>query len=169
MNPCQMLWSPRKSRDKGFCWSLFTVTKGRMAKLLLRIIICLILCVFSVKAQAQASHKWTHQGNVWVVTMDHSTSMRSVLCSPERLTQALRRCGFDYAHDYFLLVLAGVDRIGEGDFGGQLLHICIVAIIKQGYGEAGLVRLFSALYGENDYNTQRAQRVFNQAQKINLV
>lgn len=124
MNPCQMLWSPRKSRDKGFCWSLFTVTKGRMAKLLLRIIICLILCVFSVKAQAQASHKWTHQGNVWVVTMDHSTSMRSVLCSPERLTQALRRCGFDYAHDYFLLVLAGVDRIGEGDFGGQLLHIC---------------------------------------------
>lgn len=56
--------------------------------------------------------------------MDHSTSMRSVKCSPERLSQALRQCGIDYERDYFLLVLAGVDRIGAGDFGGQLLHIC---------------------------------------------
>lgn len=56
--------------------------------------------------------------------MEHSTAMRSVRCTPERLTQALHRCDIDYERDYFLLMWAGVDRIGAGDFGGQLLHIC---------------------------------------------
>ena len=41
--------------------------------------------------------------------------------------------------------------------------------IKQGFGVAGLMRLFAGLYGENAYNKQRAQRVFEQAQKINLI
>ena len=48
-------------------------------------------------------------------------------------------------------------------------NLCIVAILKQGFGEAGLIRLFSLIYGENNYNVQRAQRVCEQAQKINLI
>ena len=50
-----------------------------------------------------------------------------------------------------------------------LQNLCIVAILKQGFGEAGLQRLFSLVYGESDYNAQRAHRVFEQAQKINLI
>ena len=97
---------------------------GQRAKHLLVMCILLILCIFNTTTQAQSSHKWQTPGNVWVVAMDHSTAMRSVKCTPERLSQALRRCGIDYEHDYFLLMWAGVDRIGSGDFGGQLLHIC---------------------------------------------
>ena len=48
-------------------------------------------------------------------------------------------------------------------------NICIVAILKQGFGEAGLLRLFNQFYGESNYNAQRAQRVFEQAQKINII
>lgn len=50
-----------------------------------------------------------------------------------------------------------------------LQNLCIVAVLKQGYGEAGLLKLFNLLYGESSYNAQRAQRVFEQAQKINLI
>ena len=50
-----------------------------------------------------------------------------------------------------------------------LQNLCIVAVLKQGFGEAGLLRLFGLIYGESSYNTQRAQRVFEQAQKINLI
>ena len=50
-----------------------------------------------------------------------------------------------------------------------LQNLCIVAVLKQGFGEAGLIRLFSVIYGENTYNAQRAQRVYEQAQKINLI
>ena len=55
------------------------------------------------------------------------------------------------------------------DYSMVLQNICIVAILKQGFGVAGLMRLFAGLYGENAYNKQRAQRVFEQAQKINLI
>jgi ppGpp synthetase/RelA/SpoT-type nucleotidyltranferase len=48
-------------------------------------------------------------------------------------------------------------------------NLCIVAVLKQGFGEAGLLKLFNLVYGESSYNAQRAQRVFEQAQKINLV
>lgn len=50
-----------------------------------------------------------------------------------------------------------------------LQNLCIVAVLKQGYGEAGLLKLFNLLFGESSYNAQRAQRVFEQAQKINLI
>ena len=50
-----------------------------------------------------------------------------------------------------------------------LQNLCIVYVLKQGFGEAGLLRLFNLVYGESGYNAQRAQRVFEQAQKINLI
>jgi ppGpp synthetase/RelA/SpoT-type nucleotidyltranferase len=48
-------------------------------------------------------------------------------------------------------------------------NLCIVFVLKKGFGEAGLVRLFDLLYGTSEYNEQRAKRVFEQAQKINLI
>ena len=82
--------------------------------------------------------------------------------------ERLRNKYSEGAYQLALLQLAGtgLDIVASSV---ALQNICIVAIIKQGYGEAGLMRFFSALYGETDYNTQRAQRVFKQAQKINLV
>lgn len=48
-------------------------------------------------------------------------------------------------------------------------NLCIVHILKQGYGEAGLTQFFTHVFGKSNYNAQRAQRVFEQAKKINLV
>jgi ppGpp synthetase/RelA/SpoT-type nucleotidyltranferase len=50
-----------------------------------------------------------------------------------------------------------------------LQNLCIVYILKEGYGEAGLVQMFAALYGQNDYNVQRARRNFEQAKRINII
>ena len=50
-----------------------------------------------------------------------------------------------------------------------LQNICVVAILKQGFGEAGLKRLFAALYGEGESSVDRAHAVYEQARKINIV
>ena len=72
------------------------------------------------------------------------------------------------AYQLALLQLAGtgLDIVA---YSVALQNLCIVTILKKGYGEAGLVRLFNALYGENEYHKERAHRIFGQAQKINLV
>ena len=72
------------------------------------------------------------------------------------------------AYQLALLQLAGtgLDIVA---YSVALQNLCIVNILKKGYGEAGLVRFFDALYGENDYHKQRAKRIYGQAQKINLV
>ena len=72
------------------------------------------------------------------------------------------------AYQLALLQLAGtgLDIVA---YSVALQNLCIVTILKKGYGEAGLVHFFDALYGENDYHKQRAQRIYGQAQKINLV
>lgn len=74
----------------------------------------------------------------------------------------------DGAYQLALIQLAGtgLDIVA---YSVALQNLCIVQILKLGFGEAGLVRLFAALYGETPYNTQRAGRIFEQAQKINLV
>ena len=82
--------------------------------------------------------------------------------------ERLRNKYSDGAYQLALLQLAGtgLDIVA---YSVALQNICIVAILKQGFGEAGLIRLFAALYGESAYNAQRAERVFEQARKINLV
>lgn len=72
------------------------------------------------------------------------------------------------AYQLALLQLAGtgLDIVA---YSVALQNLCIVTILKKGYGEAGLVHFFDELYGENDYHKQRAQRIYGQAQKINLV
>lgn len=87
---------------------------------------CIFLTIIflNFEMQGQPSRKWSSPGNVWVVAMDHSASMRSVKFDNDRLLRALHRCRIDYEHDYFLLALAGVSRIGTGELGGQLLHVC---------------------------------------------
>ena len=82
--------------------------------------------------------------------------------------ERLRNEYSDGAYQLALLQLAGtgLDIVAQSV---ALQNICIVAILRQGFGEAGLVRLFAALYGESTYNVQHAQRIFEQAHKINLV
>lgn len=72
------------------------------------------------------------------------------------------------AYQLALIQLAGtgLDIVA---YSVALQNLCIVYILKQGFGEAGLVRLFFLLYGESDYNEQRAKRLYEQAQKINLI
>ena len=72
------------------------------------------------------------------------------------------------AYQLALLQLAGtgLDIVA---YSVAVQNLCIVFILKKGFGEAGLVSLFDALYGENEYHKQRAKRIYEQAIKINLV
>jgi len=72
------------------------------------------------------------------------------------------------AYQLALIQLAGtgLDIVA---YSVALQNLCIVFILKQGFGEAGLVQLFAVIYGASDYNKQRAKRIFEQAQKINLI
>lgn len=72
------------------------------------------------------------------------------------------------AYQLALLQLAGTG-LDIVTYSVALQNLCIVAILKKGYGEAGLVGFFNALYGENDYHQQRAKRICEQARKINLI
>ena len=82
--------------------------------------------------------------------------------------ERLRSESSENAYQLALIQLAGtgLDIVA---YSVALQNLCIVYILKQGYGVAGLVQMFATLYGDNDYNTQRAQRIFDQAQRINLV
>lgn len=74
----------------------------------------------------------------------------------------------DSAYQLALIQLAGtgLDIVA---YSVTLQNLCIVKILKDGFGEAGLIRMFAALYGESSYNAPRAQRIYQQAQKINLI
>jgi len=80
----------------------------------------------------------------------------------------LRTTYEDDAYQLALIQLAGtgLDIVA---LSVALQNICIVAILKQGFGEAGLIRLFALLYGESSYHAQRAHRIMEQAKKINIV
>lgn len=80
----------------------------------------------------------------------------------------LRNMYEDAAFQLALIQLAGtgLDIVANSV---ALQNICIVAILKQGFGEAGLIRLFAALFGESEYNAQRAKRIYEQALKINIL
>lgn len=72
------------------------------------------------------------------------------------------------AYQLALLQLAGtgLDIVA---YSVALQNICIVYILKKGFGVAGLTQLFTALYGASNYNAQHAHRIFEQAQRINLI
>lgn len=74
----------------------------------------------------------------------------------------------DNAYQLALIQLAGtgLDIVA---YSVTLQNLCIVCILKQGFGEAGLIRMFEGIYGLSDYNHQRAQRIFEQAKRINLI
>lgn len=74
----------------------------------------------------------------------------------------------DSAYQLALTQLAGtgLDILAKSV---ALQNLCIVYILKRGYGEAGLVNMFETLYGENAYNAQRAHRIYEQAKRINIV
>jgi ppGpp synthetase/RelA/SpoT-type nucleotidyltranferase len=74
----------------------------------------------------------------------------------------------DSAYQLALIQLAGtgLDILANSV---ALQNLCIVFILKKGYGEAGLTQMFAALYGQNDYNVQRAKRNFEQAKRINII
>lgn len=82
--------------------------------------------------------------------------------------ERLRIENSEAAYQLALLQLAGtgLDIVA---YSVALQNLCIVYILKQGFSEAGLVRMFAALYGESAYNAQRASRIYQQAKKINLV
>lgn len=82
----------------------------------------------------------------------------------ERLRNEYSNAAFQLAS--LQLAGTGLDIVAHSV---ALQNLCIVYVLKQGFGEAGLIRLFGLVYGESSYNVQRAQRVCEQAQKINLI
>jgi len=74
----------------------------------------------------------------------------------------------DGAYQLALIQLAGtgLDIVA---YSVALQNLCIVKILKLGFGVAGLTRMFNAIYGESAYNAQRADRIFQQATRTNLI
>lgn len=74
----------------------------------------------------------------------------------------------DGAYQLALIQLAGtgLDIVA---YSVALQNLCIVKILKLGFGVAGLTRIFNAIYGESTYNAQRADRIFLQATRTNLI
>ena len=72
------------------------------------------------------------------------------------------------AYQLALLQLAGTG-LDIVTYSVAVQNLCVVTILKKGYGESELVRMFNLLYGENDYHHQRARRICEQARKINLI
>ena len=72
------------------------------------------------------------------------------------------------AYQLALIQLAGtgLDIVA---YSVALQNLCIVKILKLGFGVAGLTRMFNTIYGETAYNAQRADRIFQQATKSNLI
>ena len=74
----------------------------------------------------------------------------------------------DSAYQLALVQLAGTG-LDIVTYSVAVQNLCIVTILKRGYGEPGLVRMFDSLYGNNEYHQQRAKRIFEQARKSNLI
>ena len=73
----------------------------------------------------------------------------------------------DGAYQLALIQLAGtgLDIVA---YSVALQNLCIVKILRLGYGVAGLTGMFDAIYGKSAYNAQRADRIYQQAQRANL-
>ena len=74
----------------------------------------------------------------------------------------------DGAYQLALIQLAGtgLDIVA---YSVALQNLCIVRILKLDFGVAGLTSMFNAIYGESAYNAQRADRIYQQAVRINLI
>ena len=74
----------------------------------------------------------------------------------------------DGAYQLALIQLAGtgLDIVA---YSVALQNLCIVKILRLGFGVAGLTRMFNAIYGETAYNSQRADRIYQQATLANLI
>ena len=72
------------------------------------------------------------------------------------------------AYQLALIQLAGtgLDIVA---YSVALQNLCIVKILKLGFGVAGLTRMFNTIYGETAYNAQRAERIYQQATLANLI
>ncbi len=73
----------------------------------------------------------------------------------------------DGAYKLALTQLAGTD-LDIVALSLALQNLCVIHIIRQGGGEMGLKFFYDTVFGESEYNTQRAHRTFEQAEKINL-
>jgi ppGpp synthetase/RelA/SpoT-type nucleotidyltranferase len=82
--------------------------------------------------------------------------------------ERLRNTYSEGAFQLVLIQMTGTDCDNMA-YSMVLQNICIVAILKQGFGEAGVIRLLAGLYGESQHNVQLARTIYEQAQKINLI
>lgn len=83
----------------------------------------------------------------------------------------IERMRTEFSHNAYQLALiqlagTGLDIVA---YSVTIQNLCIVFLLKHGFGVAGLVIMFNTLYGESEYNSQRANRIFEQAKKINLI
>ncbi len=82
--------------------------------------------------------------------------------------ERLRNTYSDGAFQLALIQMAGTGSDSMA-YSMVLQNICIVAILKQGFGEAGVIRLLASLYGEGEHNVKHAKIIYEQAKKINLI
>lgn len=80
----------------------------------------------------------------------------------------MRKENSESAYQLALVQLAGTG-LDIVTYSVAVQNLCIVTLLKSGYGEPGLVNMFDSLYGKNEFHEQRAQLICEQARKINLI
>lgn len=83
----------------------------------------------------------------------------------------LEKLKADHGDDAYQLA---VHQIGSTDLDIiastlSLQNLCIAYLLKNGFGEAGLISFYDTLYGASEYNKKRAERTIEQAKQINMI
>jgi len=83
----------------------------------------------------------------------------------------IERLIHDYSDDAYQLVLHQIAGTDLDIFALSITvqNLCSAKIIRDGYGVMGLIGFYHALGGNEAYNKERAERVYQQAKEINMV
>ena len=74
----------------------------------------------------------------------------------------------DTAYEFALHQIGSTDLdILSSTIGPQ--NLCIIYILKSGWGEVGIKMLYDILYGEKDRNARTAARIVEQAKNLNII
>ncbi len=82
--------------------------------------------------------------------------------------EKLKKDYSDLAYEFALHQIGSTDLdILSSTIGPQ--NLCIIYILKSGWGEVGIKMLYDILYGEKDRNARTAARIVEQAKNLNII
>jgi hypothetical protein len=101
-------------------------------------------------------------------TADYLTVMRNMGLNTLADVDTMLRDNAEDAYQLALLQLGSTDIDILADT-IALQNLCIVTILKNGGGRAGLKRMFDTIYGPAQHNEETAQMILKQAERLSFM